>query len=137
VIVVDSSFLVAYHNTRDVHHEASVGAMGRLVAGEWGRPLLLEYVVLEVATVLLARRDLETAARVSTALLEARELEFVPCSNIFLDTLETFRLQGERGWSFTDAAIVTVARASEDAHVATFDGGFQGVAGVLVVPASG
>ena len=138
MIILDSSFLVAYHNTRDVHHDAAVGAMEGLVAGEWGRSLLLEYVVLEVATVLLARRGLDTAFRVSTALLEAKELDFVSCSDVFLETLETFRLQGDRGWSFTDAAIVTVARTAEDAaHIATFDGCFRGVEGISVVPASG
>ena len=137
MIVLDSSFLVAYHNSRDVHHEAAVSTMEPIAAGGWGRSLLLEYVLLEVATVLLARRGLETAVRVSTALLEAREVDFVPCSDIFPDTLETFRLQGERGWSFTDAAIVMVARAAGDSHVATFDGGFRGVEGISVVPASG
>jgi predicted nucleic acid-binding protein len=36
MIVLDSSFLVAYHNRRDVHHRAAAATMERLVADEWG-----------------------------------------------------------------------------------------------------
>jgi hypothetical protein len=53
--------------------------------------LLLEYVFLEVVTVLLVRRDLAVATRVGRLLLDAEELEFVPCSDLFLETLQTFR----------------------------------------------
>lgn len=135
MIVLDSSFLVAYHNRRDVHHGAAAATMERLVAGEWGPALLLEYVFLEVVTVLLARRGLEVAARVATILLQAREVEFVPSSDMFLDVLETFRAQPDGRLSFTDAAIVAVARRRDARFVATFDRDFRRVEGVAVVPA--
>lgn len=90
MIVLDSSFLIAYHNARDVHHAAAAGAMRSLVGGAWGRVLLLEYVFLEVVTVLLARRGLAVASEVARKPLQAREVEFVPCSDLFLDTLEMF-----------------------------------------------
>jgi hypothetical protein len=72
VIVLDSSFLVAYHNRRDVHHGAAAATMEKLVTGEWGPALLLEYVFLEVTTVLLARRGLYVAARLAAILLQPR-----------------------------------------------------------------
>jgi predicted nucleic acid-binding protein len=134
VLVLDSSFLIAYHNTRDVHHAEAAEAMERLLAGEWGEALLLEYVFVEVATVLAARRGIESAARVAATLLEARELGFVPCSELFLDTFETFRSQRTGTLSFTDAAIVTVARRYEDSRVATFDRDFRALDGIRVVP---
>lgn len=134
MIILDSSFLVAFHNTRDVHHEAASRIMPQLISGKWGQALLPEYVFLEVATVLLARRGREAATKVTRILLQAREVEFVPCSELFLDTLETFRSQPGRKLSFTDAAIVTIARRREEAVVATFDRGFAEVEGVAVVP---
>jgi predicted nucleic acid-binding protein len=133
VVVLDSSFLVAYHNTRDVHHAPAARAMVRLVAGEWGNALLLEYVVLEVATVLLARRGLAVATNVTSRLLQAREVEFVPCSDLFLEALRVFRTQTTERLSFTDAAIVTVARRHAPGLVATFDSDFTGLDGVTVV----
>lgn len=134
MIVLDSSFIVAFHNTRDIHHTAAARLMVRLLGGEWGRALLLEYVFLEVATVLMARCGMEVARHVTKRLLEAREVEFVPCSDLFLDTLEVFRRQPGTGLSFTDAAIVTVAGRPDVGVIATFDRDFRDVSGVVVVP---
>jgi predicted nucleic acid-binding protein len=134
VIVLDSSFLIAYHNRHDVHHAGAAAIMPRLIAGEWGRALLPEYVFLEVATVVLARRGLDVAVRVTALLLEAREVEFVPSSDMFLGALETFRAQRHGHLSFTDAAIVATARTRDARFVATFDDDFRSVEGLVVVP---
>jgi predicted nucleic acid-binding protein len=134
VIVLDSSFLVASHNARDVHHMAAMRVMDELLTGKWGRALLLEYVFLEVVTVLLARRGLPTASTVASVLLQAREIDFVPCSDLFLDTLETFRNQAGTKLSFTDAAIVTVARRQDAGVIATFDRDFDKIKGISVIP---
>lgn len=135
MIVLDSSFLVAYHNRRDVHHAAAAATMTKLVAGEWGPALLPEYVFLEVVTVLLARRGLDVAMRVATILLQARDVEFVPSSDMFPDVMEAFRGQRQGRLSFADAAIVTVAHKRAARFVATFDRDFRQVEGVGVVPA--
>ena len=136
MIVLDSSFIIAYHNTRDVHHAAARPVMKDIISGKWGRPQLLEYVFLEVVTVLLARRGLPVASNVASILLQAQELDFVPCSDLFLESLETFRRQTNTGLSFTDAAIVTLARRQDVGVVATFDRDFKNIAGISVVPAS-
>lgn len=135
MIVLDSSFLIAFHNSRDVHHERAAGVMADLLDNRWGHGLLLEYVFLEVVTVLLARRNLGAASAVAAILLGAREVEFVPCSELFLDTVETFRNQRRTTLSFADAAIVHVAKHRADGLVATFDRDFLGVEGISVVPA--
>ncbi|MGH7277609.1 MAG: type II toxin-antitoxin system VapC family toxin [Candidatus Rokuibacteriota bacterium] len=135
MIVLDASFLVAYHNRRDVHHDAAAATMESLAAGQWGPALLLEYVFLEVVTVLLARRGLDVAVRVARVLLQARDVEFVPSSDLFLDVLETFGAQRHGRLSFTDAAIVTVARHRDARFIATFDRDFRQVEGLAVVPA--
>ena len=135
MVVLDSSFLIAYHNRRDVHHAAAASVMGRLAGGAWGPALLLEYVFLEVLTVLLARRGLDVASKVGDLLLRARDVEFVPCSDIFLAALESFRTQRTGALSFTDAAIVTVARAMAGGVVATFDNDFRGIDGITTIPA--
>ncbi len=133
-VVLDSSFIVAYHNRRDAHHAAAVEIMPRLVEGEWGRLLLLEYVFVEVVTVLRARLGLHAADSAATILLEAGDVDFVPCSNLFLDALATFRAHEQTALSFTDAAIVTVARRAPGTAVATFDRDFS-AAGLAVLPA--
>ncbi|MFU8858590.1 MAG: hypothetical protein ACNA8S_16490 [Deferrisomatales bacterium] len=69
-----------------------------------------------------------------TLLLQAREVDFAPCSDFFLDTFETFRTQGRGALSFTDAAIVTAARRHAPGYVAAFDADFREVDGVTIVP---
>lgn len=134
MVVLDSSYLVAYYNSSDAHHAAAARATVQLLSGAWGTGLLLDYVFAEVVTVLLSRRGLETAVRVADTLLDAREITFVPCSDLFLDALEVFRgPQGGR-LSFADAAIVVAARKLAAGRVLTFDADFRGVDGLLVLP---
>ena len=133
MIVLDSSFLIAFHNERDVHHSAAIGVMDRLLEGQWGSALLLEYVFLEVVTVLRLRLDLATALVVGEALLRARELQFVPCSELFVEAFETFRTERRAVLSFADAAIAKVARRHPPGFLATFDIDFGILDGVTVV----
>lgn len=132
MIVLDSSFLIAFHNERDAHHGPASILMERFLSGAWGRGLLLEYVFLEVATVLLVRRDLDVASRVGRLLLEAEELEFVACSDLFSQTLETFVGQGSTRLSFADAAIAHIARQRADGLVLTFDDELRKTNGISV-----
>ncbi|MGH9323222.1 MAG: type II toxin-antitoxin system VapC family toxin [Vicinamibacteria bacterium] len=133
-IVLDTSFLVAYHNQRDVHHGRALDVMDRLRTGEWGLALLPEYVFLELVTVLARRRDLTTAVSAGDSLLASEELVFVPCSEIFLDAFDVFRGLDSSNPSFADAAIVAIARQRGIERIATFDRDFLGVAGLEVVP---
>jgi predicted nucleic acid-binding protein len=134
LIVLDSSFLVAFYNARDAHHQAAASAMEQFLAGDWGTGLLLEYVFLEVMTVLLVRRDLATAVRAGGILLEARELEFLPCSDFFPETVERFSKQTVTQLSFANSAISAVARHRAEGKVLTFDEGFRKVRGLHVFP---
>lgn len=132
--MLDSSFLVAFHNARDVHHDAAAEAMERILDNDWGTPILLEYVFLEVVTVLLARRGLDKAVEVGTVLLGAREVQFVPCSEVFLESWWMFRRQPSRRLSFTDAALAAVAKQRGIERIATFDQGFYDIDGLKPVP---
>ena len=103
----------------------------------YGRALLPEYVFLEVVTVLMARLDQTGAAAAGRALLQSREVDFLPCSEVFLEAFETFSGPGSAGLSFTDAAVVTLARRNDPPYVATFDRGLAAAGGVVAVPPPG
>jgi predicted nucleic acid-binding protein len=97
-----------------------------------GTGLLLEYVFLEVMTVLLVRRELAVAARVGYVLIEAQELEFVPCSDLFSETLKVFLAQTGTKLRFADAAISYVAQKRADGLVLSFDDEFRRIPGIRV-----
>ena len=134
MIVLDSSFLIAFHNERDFHHAKACALMHRFLAGAWGQGLLLEYVYLEIVTVLLVRRDLSIATRIGRVLLHAAELEFVPCSDLFLETVEAFSTQAGTRLSFADAAIAGVARSRADGRILSFDEEFKKVSDLHINP---
>ena len=134
-MVLDSSFLVAFHNERDSQHQPAQALMDRFLAGEWGRGLLLEYAFLEVVTVLLVRRDLSTAVRVGQVLLDAQELEFVPCSDFFPQTVASFSRQAETKLSLADVAPSVVARTRADGRILSFDREFSRIPDLRVFPA--
>ena len=134
MIVLDSSFLIAFHNERDAHHNKAVEGMRDFLSDRWGKGLLLEYVFLEVVTVLMVRRDISVASRVGEVLLNAAELDFVPCSDLFLETMNAFTAQRQTRLSFVDMAIVTVARTRADRQLLTFDGEFQKLRELEVYP---
>ncbi len=106
--------------------------MERFSEGEWGRGLLLEYVLLEVVTVLLVRRDLGTAARVGRLLLDAAELDFVPCSGLFPEAFELFARQAKTRLSLADPAIAYAAHGHADGWVFTFDEEFRRLPGIRI-----
>ena len=136
MIVLDSSFLIAIHNRRDVHHAPAASAMAALLCGDFGRLLLIEYVFVEVVTVLLARRGHRAALDVAEILLDAEEVDFLPCSELFPAALREFRARSAAGLSFADAAIVAAARRHDAGFIATFDEGFRGIEGIALVPAA-
>ena len=125
MIIIDSSVLIAFHNSKDAHHAAASVLMERFLAGEWGKGLLLEYVFLEVVTVIMLRLNLSSAIRVGRILLEAEELEFAPCSDFFLETLDLFSRQNGTRLSFVDAAIAQAAHDRTDGQILTFDAEFR------------
>ena len=125
MIVLDSSFLIGFHNDLDAHHAKASSLMRDFLDGRWGKGLLLEYVFLEVVTVLLVRTGLVNASRVARIVLASEELEFVPCSELFAETVEAFGGQNKTKLSFTDIAIATVALKRADGLVLTFDEEFR------------
>lgn len=132
MIVLDSSFIVGFHNKRDAHHIVARALMERFLSGEWGRGLLLEYVFLEISTVLLMRCDIDVAAHVGRLLLDADELDFVPCSDLFSDAFEMFTHQRRTRLSFADAAIAHVAQQRASGLVLTFDEELSKTPGIRV-----
>ena len=133
--MLDTSFLVAYYNSRDVHHPAAMKPMKDIIDGRYGPALLPEYVFLELETVLMLRRDLAAAVQVGDLLLGAVEVELVPCFEIFTDAYEIFRSQNPgTDLSFVDSAIVAVARIRQAQNVASFDKGFTRFEEISLVP---
>jgi predicted nucleic acid-binding protein len=134
MIVVDASVLIAYYYPDDTHYARANVVMADIAAGNYGQALMPEYVFLETVTVLMSRLGQARAAAIGQSLVQSREMDFVPCSHLLLDAFETFASPTGARLSFTDAAIVTIARRNDPPYVATFDRGITSVPGIVTIP---
>lgn len=133
MILLDSSVIVAYHHAGDAHHRRACRALEAVFEGRWGPPLVPELVVSEILTVVLARAGIEDASEAGRHLLEADDLEIVPCTRYMHEAFEVFRRQRGRKLSFTDCTIVAIARTEGIRHVATFDRALGRIRGIRSV----
>ena len=134
MIVLDSSFLIAFYNEKDVHHPPALETMKQITQEKWGGVILPEYVFVEVMTVVMIKKNLLSAVSLGTSLLEAKEVEFVPGSDFFSQAFEIFRNQRKPKLSFVDAAIVAIAKKYKTEFVATFDTDFENIDGLKIIP---
>jgi hypothetical protein len=72
---------------------------------------------------------------VGQLLLEAKELDFGPCSDYFVESVAEFGAQYDTKLSFADGAICVVAPSKASGRVLTFDMEFHKVAGLQPFPA--
>ena len=139
MIILDTSFIVAYYNQNDVHHAKAATLWQKLVQTDDGPQLLLpEYVVIELGTVLLRRVGLPQAYELLSLLREADDLRWVPCEPWLDVAFQRFNhqqsLQTTRPLSLVDCVLVEMALEQPEASIATFDAGFKDVTGLQCLP---
>jgi predicted nucleic acid-binding protein len=132
MIMLDSSFLIAYHNTKDKNHKQASELMPRIASGVYGKVNITDYIFDETATYLAAKQGLGKAVTVGTYLLGASELIGVT-KNDFDDAWRLFKSQRNTRLSFTDCTIIIAMRANSITKLATFDGDFEKFSDLSVV----
>ena len=123
MIMLDSSFLIAYHNTKDKNHKQASELMPRIASGEYGKVNITDYIFDETATYLAAKQGLGKAITIGTYLLGASELIGIT-KNDFEEAWSLFKSQRNTHLSFTDCTIIIAMRANSITKLATFDGDF-------------
>jgi predicted nucleic acid-binding protein len=134
VIILDTSFIVAFYHDKDAHHERALELMAGIGEGLMGNPLVPEYVLSETLTVVAGRAGLATSVKVGRHLLRSEDVEIVPCTAFMREALEIFAAQRSGRLSFTDATIVAISRSEEVPDVATFDRRLGRMRGIRALP---
>lgn len=136
MIAIDSSFLVAVYNLRDVHHALAARTALRLQAGEWGPGLVLDYVFTETMNVLHRKAGLAVAAAAGRSMLVADDLSLSSGAAWLLGAFDAFaRQDGMPSLSLVDFAVAHCAIERTSGKLLTFDHGFRAQADVQVLPA--
>jgi predicted nucleic acid-binding protein len=117
MIVLDTSFLVAFFNEDDSFHFKAVSEMKNL---EKETQLISDYVINETATVLNYKAGLEKAVAFIEGVKNKENIElYYSNENDFESTAGIFKRQ-KRKLSFTGASIIHTALSTRS-KIATFD----------------
>ena len=129
----DTSFFVAYYNSKDVYHNAA-----RALAKEFeARSVLMiitDYIFDEVMTVLLVKGNKHIAIQAGRAIMADPNIEiFRVDEELFNQAWDVFQGFGDKRWSFTDCTSYVLMKKLNVEVGISFDGDFKQF-GVRVVP---
>ena len=129
MIVLDTSFIVSYFNTRDQNHLKAVKLMKKI-----HEPLCItDYIFGEVVTVSLIRlKSLDRAYKIGNVLLKSLKIINVEKTS-FDNAWNLFCKQKETVLSFTDYTTISVMLENDIEKIATFDGDFGKISKITVI----
>lgn len=132
--LVDTGAIYAFVTRSDPHHEAA-----KRFVREWldrqGVFLLTDVVFAETMTLLKARLGSEVALRVGRELRQNRAYLWLRLGEAGeRDTWAVFQRFTDKDWSYTDCAVLAVARRENVSRVFGFDRHFLQMPGVERVP---
>lgn len=126
-ILLDTGFVFAFLNQQDESHREAVALVARIARREWGTPIITEFVIAELLSLIRARTGsavVEQAARAFLPLPTStlRGLMLAPIGGALLGkTWETFEKYRDQKVSFTDASLLVAMREMRAERIATFD----------------
>ncbi len=136
-VVLDTGPLVAYVNEQDPLHDRAVELVEAALAGHLGTPVSTDYVLDEALTLLAKKVHREDVSRAFAAWawgqapVERRPFQLRWTDRAILrEATEIHLSHFDQKLSVTDCTLIVHARRL-GADVATFDGRFQGLIGVV------
>lgn len=132
-VLLDTSFIVAFHNPDDDDHDRAVQIFQEILHGVHGKAHSTNLIFAEAVTLSFARTRRHAAAvRVGEffytmhdgrPLVLMHHLAPAQLASAWAD----FRRHRDKTLSVTDWTLVSVARELEAEHIVSFDDGFDGI----------
>ena len=133
MILLDSSFIVAYLNEVDENHTKALQIAEDIDKGKYGTPVITDYIFDEVITVMLIKvRDIEKVSEVGEALLNSTLLLRVS-EHTFNLAWSIFKEQDKPNFSFTDCTSIATCKVNRITKIATFDKDFQNLKEYIII----
>lgn len=129
MIILDTSFIVSYFNTRDQNHLKAVKLMKKI-----HEPLgMTDYIFGEVVTVSLIRlKSLDKASKIGKILLKSLKTINIE-KTIFDNAWSIFCKQRGTVLSFTDCTTISAMLENDIEKIATFDEDFEKIDGIEII----
>ena len=128
MIILDTSFIISYFNTRDQNHSKATKLMKQM-----HEPLCLtDYIFDETVTVSLIRlKSIEKASKIGDMLRSLRIIDVEKSG--FDKAWDLFCKQKDTALSFTDCTTISIMQENYIDKIATFDEDFYKIKGINVV----
>ena len=129
LIILDTNFFYAFYNANDTDHQRARIIYSEILDGQYGKPILLDYVFDELATLVQSRSNSnKNATELGSIVLRDTEdfLQFIMINQLlFKQAWELFQNQSARKpLSFTDCVIFATALELNIKYIATFENEF-------------
>jgi predicted nucleic acid-binding protein len=133
MILIDTGVLAAFANLKDDNHLLSIKIMDEIVKKTYGTPIITDYVLDEVVTLLYVRtKSPEISLDIGTKIVKEKFGKFIKLSDKIVEqTWETYQTLVFKGLSFTDCSLLMFGKSLSCDTIATFDGGFKGLMNVI------
>lgn len=131
MVMLDTSFVVAYYNTRDQNHDLAAKTAKSLAAQN--HPLYItDYIFGEIITVSFFKlKNLGKAVHIGKTVLESCNLLHTE-KDTFEQAWKIFSEQNLR-LSFVDCTTIATMQGQKIHKIATFDGDFSKISGIEVL----
>jgi len=132
MIVLDSSFIIAYKIKNDKHHEKALEIMVDIAEGKYGMPIISDYIFDEIVTVILNKASFQDASEIGNMLIISADISYMD-KDLFNNSWKTFQDQENTKLSFTDCSILTLMKNKGIKQIATFDKDFSKIKDIEVI----
>ena len=129
MIIIDTGIIAAFYNNNDKNHKRAVILLNNLRKGKYGTGILTDYVLDETVTLLYVRsKRKELAIHAGDLIISEKLGKFFPISyELIIKTWDKFQSLIERGLSFTDCSLITIADYLDCHDILSFDTDFDGL----------
>lgn len=133
MILLDSSFFVAYLDERDRYHKHALKIQKEIDGGKYGTMIITDYIFDEVVTRMLRGiNDIVKVTRYGEDILNNVDMSRVD-ENIFDLSWKIFKEQKGTRFSFTDCTNIAVCRTNGISAICTFDSDFTKIKDLNVI----
>lgn len=133
MIILDTSFIVAFYNTRDENHKKAVKLMKDIIKGKYGNLYISDYIFDESVTVIFIRlKSLSRTIKICETIRKSARMVEVG-KRIFEDAWKLFKTQRKTAFSFTDCTTLSIMKEKGIKNIATFDEDFKKIKEINVI----
>jgi predicted nucleic acid-binding protein len=129
LILVDTGVIAAFYNSRDEHHSRSLILLNNLRQGKYGTGILTDYVLDETVTLLYVRsKKADVALQAGEVIITEKLGKFLPMTlDLIKKTWDKYQKFIDKGLSFTDCSLLTMAEFLECNDILSFAKEFDGL----------